>query len=79
MFPSLIWYFPSSSKHQFATLAHKIQDEVFHIPQAQAYCRWDYATWDPKLTTPPGLYVLFRQHIMMRITNRISDIGGVIS
>ncbi|KAM3153956.1 hypothetical protein ABEW05_005590 [Botrytis cinerea] len=31
-------------------------DEVFHIPQAQAYCRWDYATWDPKLTTPPGLY-----------------------
>ncbi|KAF8679668.1 DIE2/ALG10 family [Rhizoctonia solani] len=33
-------------------------DEPFHIPQAQAYCRgeWDY--WDPKLTTPPGLYVL---------------------
>ncbi|KAJ8062063.1 hypothetical protein OCU04_009843 [Sclerotinia nivalis] len=31
-------------------------DEVFHIPQAQAYCRWDYGIWDPKLTTPPGLY-----------------------
>ncbi|KAA8564251.1 hypothetical protein EYC84_011197 [Monilinia fructicola] len=31
-------------------------DEVFHIPQAQAYCRWQYGTWDPKLTTPPGLY-----------------------
>ncbi|RAL61259.1 hypothetical protein DID88_010338 [Monilinia fructigena] len=31
-------------------------DEVFHIPQAQAYCRWEYGTWDPKLTTPPGLY-----------------------
>ncbi|QSZ32577.1 hypothetical protein DSL72_002155 [Monilinia vaccinii-corymbosi] len=31
-------------------------DEVFHIPQAQAYCRWDHGTWDPKLTTPPGLY-----------------------
>lgn len=30
-------------------------DEVFHIPQAQAFCegRWD--VWDPKLTTPPGL------------------------
>lgn len=30
-------------------------DEIFHIPQAQAYCegRWD--VWDPKLTTPPGL------------------------
>ncbi|KAH7345063.1 glucosyltransferase [Rhizoctonia solani] len=33
-------------------------DEPFHVPQAQAYCRgeWDY--WDPKLTTPPGLYIL---------------------
>jgi len=30
------------------------QDEFFHVPQAQAYCRGDY-TWDPKITTPPGL------------------------
>ncbi|TFK57605.1 glucosyltransferase [Heliocybe sulcata] len=32
-------------------------DEPFHVPQAQAYCdgRFDY--WDPKITTPPGLYV----------------------
>ncbi|KAJ7102367.1 glucosyltransferase [Mycena belliarum] len=33
-------------------------DEPFHIPQAQAYCRGDFATWDPKITTPPGLYIL---------------------
>ncbi|KJA26077.1 glycosyltransferase family 59 protein [Hypholoma sublateritium FD-334 SS-4] len=33
-------------------------DEPFHIPQAQAYCRGEYATWDPKITTPPGLYLL---------------------
>lgn len=35
-----------------------MQDEVFHIPQAQHYCagRWDI--WDPKLTTPPGLYLI---------------------
>ncbi|KAI8981433.1 alpha-2-glucosyltransferase Alg10, partial [Pilobolus umbonatus] len=31
-------------------------DEIFHIPQAQQYCHGDYVTWDPKLTTPPGLY-----------------------
>jgi alpha-1,2-glucosyltransferase len=31
------------------------QDEVFHIPQAQAYCSGDFHIWDPKLTTPPGL------------------------
>ncbi|KAK2626349.1 hypothetical protein QTJ16_004611 [Diplocarpon rosae] len=32
-------------------------DEVFHIPQAQAYCHGRYDAWDPKLTTPPGLYI----------------------
>ena len=35
--------------------SNRIQDEVFHIPQAQAYCAGRYDVWDPKLTTPPGL------------------------
>ncbi|KAH8900117.1 hypothetical protein GQ53DRAFT_709444 [Thozetella sp. PMI_491] len=30
-------------------------DEVFHIPQAQTYCRGRYFDWDDKITTPPGL------------------------
>lgn len=33
-------------------------DEPFHIPQAQAYCRGEFLTWDPKITTPPGLYLM---------------------
>ncbi|KAG6536961.1 hypothetical protein ZIOFF_002039 [Zingiber officinale] len=33
-------------------------DEIFHIPQAQHYCRGDFWTWDPMITTPPGLYYL---------------------
>ncbi|KAL7321349.1 glucosyltransferase [Mucor circinelloides] len=33
-------------------------DEIFHVPQAQQYCHGDYYTWDPKLTTPPGLYLV---------------------
>ncbi|SZF04384.1 unnamed protein product [Blumeria hordei] len=32
-------------------------DEVFHIRQAQAYCHGNYTVWDPKITTPPALYV----------------------
>ncbi|KAG1175527.1 hypothetical protein G6F70_004676 [Rhizopus microsporus] len=32
-------------------------DEIFHIPQAQQYCQGNYLTWDPKITTPPGLYI----------------------
>ncbi|KAG2350705.1 glycosyltransferase family 59 protein [Suillus weaverae] len=33
-------------------------DEPFHVPQALAYCRSEWSTWDPKITTPPGLYML---------------------
>ncbi|KAF9399003.1 hypothetical protein BGX21_006942 [Mortierella sp. AD011] len=37
---------------------HPYMDEIFHIPQAQRYCEGDFWTWDPKLTTPPGLYAM---------------------
>ncbi|KIY65907.1 glycosyltransferase family 59 protein [Cylindrobasidium torrendii FP15055 ss-10] len=33
-------------------------DEPFHVPQAQAYCRGEFDVWDPKITTPPGLYIM---------------------
>ncbi|XP_039582596.1 putative Dol-P-Glc:Glc(2)Man(9)GlcNAc(2)-PP-Dol alpha-1,2-glucosyltransferase isoform X3 [Passer montanus] len=33
-------------------------DEVFHIPQAQAYCHGRFLQWDPMITTLPGLYLL---------------------
>ena len=33
-------------------------DEMFHLRQAQAYCRGEYAVWDGKITTYPGLYLL---------------------
>ncbi|KAI5302799.1 glucosyltransferase [Ascosphaera pollenicola] len=33
-------------------------DEVFHVRQAQAYWQGHWRQWDPKITTPPGLYVL---------------------
>ncbi|EED20613.1 glucosyltransferase (Die2), putative [Talaromyces stipitatus ATCC 10500] len=32
-------------------------DEVFHVGQAQTYWRHDWFKWDPKITTPPGLYL----------------------
>jgi alpha-1,2-glucosyltransferase len=32
-------------------------DEVFHIPQAQTYWAGSWHSWDPKITTPPGLYI----------------------
>ncbi|KAK5171057.1 glucosyltransferase [Saxophila tyrrhenica] len=33
-------------------------DEVFHVRQAQNYCQNRFDVWDPKITTPPGLYLL---------------------
>ncbi|VEU19290.1 DEKNAAC100820 [Brettanomyces naardenensis] len=33
-------------------------DEIFHLRQTQAYCDGDWGYWDPKITTPPGLYYL---------------------
>ena len=35
-----------------------LQDEWFHVPQTQRYCRGDFHHWDPKITTFPGLYLL---------------------
>jgi alpha-1,2-glucosyltransferase len=49
-----------------------VQDEVFHIPQAQKYCNNDFANWDPKITTPPGLYVI--TYILKPIFG--CDVGG---
>ncbi|OBA24431.1 hypothetical protein METBIDRAFT_77224 [Metschnikowia bicuspidata var. bicuspidata NRRL YB-4993] len=49
-----------------ATISNKVSvhvtrpfiDEIFHLRQCQAYCRHDFSSWDEKITTPPGLYVL---------------------
>lgn len=42
-----------------ANLEGNTQDEIFHVPQAQAYCRGAWSYWDGAITTPPGLYVSF--------------------
>ncbi|KAI9714427.1 MAG: glucosyltransferase [Bogoriella megaspora] len=44
-----IWYLAPYSS---------VADEVFHVRQAQVYCEGKYGIWDPKITTPPGLYLL---------------------
>ncbi|CAM9531350.1 unnamed protein product [Scytosiphon promiscuus] len=49
-FAGSAWAFSSASPEPY-------MDEVFHVPQAQAYCRGEFDSWDPKITTPPGLYV----------------------
>eukprot|EP00250_Pteridium_aquilinum_P009654 c18831_g1_i1 orf=472-1998(+) len=33
-------------------------DEIFHIPQMKQYCKGNFRSWDPMITTPPGLYLV---------------------
>ncbi|RIA92946.1 Glycosyltransferase Family 59 protein [Glomus cerebriforme] len=33
-------------------------DEIFHVSQAKQYCKGNFYEWNPKLTTPPGLYII---------------------
>lgn len=40
-----------------STVPEPYLDEVFHVPQAQAYWDGKWTQWDPKITTPPALYV----------------------
>jgi alpha-1,2-glucosyltransferase len=35
-----------------------MQDEIFHVPQAQKYCSGNFFDWDSKITTFPGLYLV---------------------
>ncbi|KAJ2597841.1 glucosyltransferase [Coemansia sp. RSA 1722] len=52
-------------------VAQPYMDEIFHIPQAQRYCDGDFGVWDPKLTTPPGLYLLsmLPVHVQRRVVS----------
>jgi alpha-1,2-glucosyltransferase len=61
-------------------LSQKI-DEIFHVPAAGRYCAGNYSYWDPKITTPPGLYIysnlikMFIEFISERV--KIGEDGDV--
>ena len=39
-------------------ICYALQDEPFHVNQTAQYCRGNWTSWDPKITTLPGLYLL---------------------
>lgn len=60
LFVALGVYF-AVSKYIFDKINDTINifiDELFHMPQAKAYCEGNYTQWDPKITTLPGLYII---------------------
>lgn len=50
----------------FSVVAKPYMDEIFHVPQAQKICNGNLTYYDPKLTTPPGLYIVSYIRIWLR-------------
>lgn len=50
----------------YYVVSEPYMDELFHIPQAQRYCRGNWTYYDPKITTPPGLYLASYLRIWLR-------------
>ncbi|TDH65270.1 hypothetical protein CCR75_000261 [Bremia lactucae] len=66
---SFSWLFAIVNK----TVPDPYMDEIFHIPQAQKYCKGLYAEWDPKITTFPGLYIVSTLFAKAVLTFRIGN------
>ncbi|CAL1527084.1 unnamed protein product [Lymnaea stagnalis] len=51
--------FVSGAIFQFIQQVQKepYMDEIFHVPQAQQYCSFNFTSWNPMITTLPGLYL----------------------
>jgi alpha-1,2-glucosyltransferase len=57
MLSSLIYVLILLVIHSQFGLVDQYMDEIFHYPQLLVYSTGNYTQWDPKITTPPGLYI----------------------
>lgn len=53
-----LWSSPLFTRLAIQNCIFLSQDEIFHIPQTKRYCLADWQTWDPKITTFPGSYIV---------------------
>ena len=51
------------------------QDEVFHYHQAKLFLQNNFHEWNPKITTPAGLYVLEPDPILLHLSSTWSISG----
>ncbi|CCF56718.1 hypothetical protein KAFR_0B04220 [Kazachstania africana CBS 2517] len=59
LYPLILIYFISTFVYvNRKIIPYLFIDEKFHINQTITYIKGDWAQWDPKITTPPGLYIL---------------------
>lgn len=88
-FPLLLIYFVFTFyKVATAIMPYQFIDERFHVNQTINYIRGAWTEWDPKITTPPGLYLLgwLNYHLTRFITSwstltvlrLVNLVGGII-
>lgn len=59
IYPVLLLYFFGTFAYVTRNVVpYEFIDEQFHIGQTITYLKGHWFTWDPKITTPPGLYIL---------------------
>ncbi|CCD24564.1 dolichyl-P-Glc:Glc(2)Man(9)GlcNAc(2)-PP-dolichol alpha-1,2- glucosyltransferase NDAI_0D02500 [Naumovozyma dairenensis CBS 421] len=58
-YPLILLYFLITFTYVTSkTIPYEFIDEKFHINQTLTYLNGHWTQWDPKITTPPGLYIL---------------------
>lgn len=59
IYPLLVIYFLVTFYYVSTKIVpYEFIDEKFHVGQTLKYIAGDWSSWDPKITTPPGLYIL---------------------
>lgn len=89
VYPLLVIYFLLSFYYvSTKVVPYEFIDEKFHVGQTLKYISGDWKAWDPKITTPPGLYVLgwlnykftriFFSWSTLTVLRSVNLVGGII-
>ncbi|KAI4178339.1 MAG: hypothetical protein LQ346_007482 [Caloplaca aetnensis] len=65
---AVVWHY-----HIESVVPRPYLDEFFHVQQAELYLQGRFSEWHPKITTPPGLYLVSLIYLGFLSVSRIID------
>ncbi|KAL8741250.1 MAG: hypothetical protein Q9184_008409 [Pyrenodesmia sp. 2 TL-2023] len=65
---TVVWHY-----HVESVVPKPYLDEFFHVQQAELYLQGRFQEWHPKITTPPGLYLVSLTYLGFMSVTRIID------
>ncbi|CAI4487610.1 AAC_HP2_G0021820.mRNA.1.CDS.1 [Saccharomyces cerevisiae] len=90
IYPLLLIYFVLTFRYVTTNIVpYEFIDEKFHVGQTLTYLKGKWTQWDPKITTPPGIYILglinyycikpiFKSWSTLTILRLVNLLGGII-